>query len=89
MRTLILIMLLVKSYELNATEYDWEYWENKRHQRATRELLYEQNEAIREQTADLLPTAGLVSDLVFAALSEVDWLEIAENYLEEVEQDAA
>ena len=46
-------------------------------------------DAVQDQMAENLPHAGLVSDLAFSALSEVDWMEIAESYLEEVEQDAA
>jgi hypothetical protein len=46
-------------------------------------------EAVQEQMAEQLPHAGLVNDLATAALAEVDWMEIAESYLEEVEQDAA
>jgi hypothetical protein len=46
-------------------------------------------ETVQGQMAEQMPHAGLVNDLAMSALSEVDWMEIAESYLEELEQDAA
>lgn len=44
---------------------------------------------LQEEVADAMPLreASLYSDLLRAALGEVDWFEIAESYLEEVEAD--
>ena len=52
-------------------------------------LSEEIRESVQEQMAEYLPQAGMVMDLALSALSEVDWMEIAESYLEEVAQEAA
>lgn len=38
---------------------------------------------IEEQAAAIMPNAGMFTDLLNAALSEVDWEEIASHYVEQ------
>lgn len=39
-------------------------------------------EEVQEQVAEQFPHGALANDLAMSALSEVDWMEIAESYLE-------
>ena len=51
-------------------------------------LLADEIKATIEDMSPLASEASLYSDLLGAALSEVDWREIAEHYLEEVQVEA-
>jgi len=46
-------------------------------------LADELKESIEEAAADALPQSGMMSDLLGAAVSRVDWHEIAEHMLDE------
>jgi hypothetical protein len=53
--------------------------------RDNRDSLYNIADSIKELIEDYAPeTTGLYADLMNAALSEVNWKEIAENHLEEL-----
>ena len=51
---------------------------------------YEVADALKDMMEELRPEleASVWSDLLSAAFSEVDWFEIAENYIEEVQAEA-
>jgi len=65
-------------------EYDWETVETAR-VKVLAEML---ESSIDDQAGELMPEAGLFSDLLNAALSEINWREIAEHYLADVEVEA-
>lgn len=50
------------------------------------DVLKEKHEEAAERTG--VPTTGVFSDLLSAAMSEIDWREIAESLLNDVEQEA-
>ena len=64
-------------------EYGWESKED-----AARNTLADEIKDTIEDQSPLTSDASLYSDLLGAALSEVDWREIAEHYLADVEVEA-
>jgi len=54
---------------------------------ATRVLSDRLKDQFEEQQSELTGVTGVFSDLLSAALSEVDWYEIAEHYIEDVDKE--
>ena len=64
------------------------YDDNKDDLDAAKRQLADTIKDFMEENNPLSSDASCYSDLLSAALSEVDWYEIAENWLEDVEKDA-
>ena len=70
----------------NEIWYDAEATDNfDRAEVATLELSKEMQDSVEESTPTV--TAGMFADLLNAALSEVNWYEIAEHFVENVDKD--
>jgi hypothetical protein len=54
---------------------------------ATRTLADRLKDQFEEQQSELTGVMGVFADLLGAALSEVDWYEIAEHYIEDVDKE--
>ena len=55
---------------------------------ATRTLADRLKDELEERQSELTGVTGVFADLLSAALSEVDWHEIAEHYIEDVDKPA-
>lgn len=69
-------------FETWEPEYGWQTRENE----AGSRLAEEMKEQVEDIAYETLGEAGLLYDLLSGAIGWVDWLEVAENWLEEIEK---
>jgi hypothetical protein len=82
---------------IDNSEADQDYWRERaawclKHQPNADDARYELGEALKdamyEKYDEQRPDSGILADLLSAALSEVNWHEIARHYIEAVQEES-